>query len=105
MSTASAPDLDRSVLTACQRGDREAFLDNELARYTPQLRRYGHVMSLLDPRPQVKAEEFPPTHAVTFKARDGLDLVGYLTVPKHRAMKDLPLIVLPHGGPHGGESA
>ena len=25
MSTASAPDLDRSVLTACQRGDREAF--------------------------------------------------------------------------------
>ena len=25
MSTASAPDLDRNVLAACQRGDREAF--------------------------------------------------------------------------------
>jgi dipeptidyl aminopeptidase/acylaminoacyl peptidase len=61
----------------------------------------GKIRHLLDPRPQVKAEEFPPTHAVTFKARDGMDLVGYLTVPKHRAMKDLPLIVLPHGGPHG----
>ncbi len=40
-------------------GDREAFLDNELARYTPQLRRYGHVMSLLDPRPQKIGLYFP----------------------------------------------
>lgn len=61
----------------------------------------GKIRHLLDPRPQVKAENFPPTHAVTFKARDGMDLVGYLTVPKHREMKNLPLIVLPHGGPHG----
>jgi acylaminoacyl-peptidase len=38
---------------------------------------------------------------VKFKARDGLDLVGYLTVPNHKEMKKLPLIVLPHGGPHG----
>jgi dipeptidyl aminopeptidase/acylaminoacyl peptidase len=61
----------------------------------------GKIRHLLDPRPHVKAESFPPTHAVTFKARDGLDLVGYLTVPKHKPMKGLPLVVLPHGGPHG----
>jgi len=61
----------------------------------------GKIRHLLDPRPQVKAADFPPTHAVTFKARDGMDLVGYLTVPKHREMKNLPLVVLPHGGPHG----
>ena len=42
----------------------------------------GKVRHLLDPRPQLKAADFPPTHAVAFKARDGLDLVGYLTVPQ-----------------------
>jgi len=39
--------------------DREAFLDNELARYTPQLRRYAQVMSLLDTRPQRVGLYFP----------------------------------------------
>ncbi len=61
----------------------------------------GKIRHLLDPRPSVKARDFPQTHAVKFKARDGLDLVGYLTVPNHKEMKKLPLIVLPHGGPHG----
>jgi acylaminoacyl-peptidase len=61
----------------------------------------GKIRHLLDPRPGLKAEKFPQTHAVQFKARDGLPLVGYLTVPSHQPMKRLPLIVLPHGGPHG----
>jgi dipeptidyl aminopeptidase/acylaminoacyl peptidase len=61
----------------------------------------GKIRHLLDPRPQVKAADFPQTHAVKFKARDGMELVGYLTVPVHKNMKNLPLIVLPHGGPHG----
>jgi dipeptidyl aminopeptidase/acylaminoacyl peptidase len=37
--------------------------------------------------------------AIAFKARDGLDLTGYLTIPRGRAAKALPLVVLPHGGP------
>ncbi|MCI3131682.1 alpha/beta hydrolase family protein [Phenylobacterium aquaticum] len=36
---------------------------------------------------------------IRFKARDGLDLSGYLTVPNGRPDKMLPLVVLPHGGP------
>ena len=40
-------------------GDPDAFLDNELARYTPQLRRYAAVMKLLDPRPQRVGLYFP----------------------------------------------
>jgi acylaminoacyl-peptidase len=61
----------------------------------------GKIRFLLDPRPQVQAKDFPSTRAVRFKSRDGMDLVGYLTVPKHKDPKELPLIVLPHGGPHG----
>ncbi|GAB3103592.1 alpha/beta hydrolase family protein [Lysobacter terrae] len=38
---------------------------------------------------------------IQLKARDGLDLHGYLTLPKGSSGKGLPLIVLPHGGPYG----
>jgi dipeptidyl aminopeptidase/acylaminoacyl peptidase len=37
---------------------------------------------------------------ITYKARDGLDIAGYLTTPPGKAPKKLPLIVYPHGGPY-----
>lgn len=37
--------------------------------------------------------------AVQYKARDGLDIEGILTLPKGREPKNLPFIVMPHGGP------
>jgi ATP-dependent exoDNAse (exonuclease V) beta subunit len=40
-------------------GDREAFLDNEIARYTPQLRRYAEVLARIDRRPQKVGLYFP----------------------------------------------
>jgi dipeptidyl aminopeptidase/acylaminoacyl peptidase len=36
---------------------------------------------------------------IRFKASDGLELSGYLTLPKGRQANGLPLIVFPHGGP------
>lgn len=36
---------------------------------------------------------------IKYEARDGLEIQGVLTLPKGRAPKDLPLIVMPHGGP------
>ena len=47
--------------------------------------------------PQSMAERRP----IAFKARDGLELYGYLTMPKHPDGARLPMVVLPHGGPHG----
>ncbi len=43
--------------------------------------------------------DFSPVRPVSFKAADGLDLTGYLTLPVGRDPKGLPLIVFPHGGP------
>lgn len=42
-----------------------------------------------------------PVRPITFKARDGLELHGYLTVPASSSGKQLPLVVMPHGGPFG----
>ncbi len=36
---------------------------------------------------------------ITYKASDGLEIHGYLTLPPGKPAKALPLIVLPHGGP------
>ena len=38
---------------------------------------------------------------VVVKARDGLDLHGFLTLPPGSNGKNLPAIVMPHGGPFG----
>lgn len=37
---------------------------------------------------------------IQVKSRDGLLLNGYLTLPSEKPESGLPLIVLPHGGPH-----
>ncbi|WP_374581800.1 alpha/beta hydrolase family protein [Pseudoduganella sp.] len=47
--------------------------------------------------PALMAERRP----ISFKARDGLQLHGYLTMPKHAPQQKVPLVLIPHGGPHG----
>ena len=37
---------------------------------------------------------------IRYKARDGVELHGYLTLPQGREANKLPLVLLPHGGPH-----
>lgn len=36
---------------------------------------------------------------ITYTARDGLKINGYLTLPLHRTAKNLPVVVIPHNGP------
>jgi len=45
------------------------------------------------------AADVSPVETVSYKAADGLQLTGYLTLPKGRDPKNLPLVVFPHGGP------
>ena len=43
--------------------------------------------------------------AVRYTAGDGMELIGYLTKPGGREPRNLPLIVLPHGGPAARDKA
>ncbi|MEO8113671.1 MAG: S9 family peptidase, partial [Phenylobacterium sp.] len=47
----------------------------------------------------LKPDDIAPVKAIRFKAKDGLELSGYLTLPRGAAPKNLPLVVFPHGGP------
>lgn len=49
----------------------------------------------------IKPAEMAPMRPISVKTRDGLEIHGYLTTPAGSNGKKLPLIVNPHGGPHG----
>jgi dipeptidyl aminopeptidase/acylaminoacyl peptidase len=50
---------------------------------------------------KLRPDDLAEAKYVSYKARDGLEIHGYLTLPKGRDPKNLPLIVHPHGGPYG----
>lgn len=49
--------------------------------------------------PQVRSADVGPVQVVKYKAADGLDVEGVLTLPPGREAKGLPLVVMPHDGP------
>lgn len=54
---------------------------------------------VVDPYHRIDPEQLAPVKAVRYQARDGLTIPGYLTLPRGRNARGLPLIVMPHGGP------
>lgn len=44
-------------------------------------------------------EDVGPMRMIRYKAADGLEIGGVLTLPPGRAAKNLPVVILPHGGP------
>lgn len=57
--------------------------------------------SLFDSRPWVDDSKLAPMKPIKVTARDGVELHGYLTLPVGSDGKNEPLIIVPHGGPHG----
>lgn len=60
-----------------------------------------HAQPLFKQRPDINPTDMAPMRPIEFKARDGLLIHGYLTLPNGEAPKNLPMIVYVHGGPHG----
>ncbi|WP_286769286.1 MULTISPECIES: alpha/beta hydrolase family protein [Sphingobacterium] len=58
---------------------------------------------LTDNNSDLKDKELSPNEYITYTARDGIQISGYLTYPIHSNRKDLPMVVLPHDGPNGRE--
>jgi len=49
--------------------------------------------------PGLAPENLSQVSVVRYTAGDGRELLGYLTTPNGREARNLPLVVLPHGGP------
>ena len=63
-----------------------------------KLRRVGTAYPELDP------QQLGRMQSITYKATDGTEIPGYLTVPVGKRAENLPLIVMPHGGPIARDS-
>ncbi|MFN2499021.1 MAG: alpha/beta fold hydrolase [Pyrinomonadaceae bacterium] len=56
-------------------------------------------------REKLNRDYLAPMTAVRYKSSDGLEIPAYLTLPKMTGpAKNLPAIILPHGGPWGRDS-
>jgi dienelactone hydrolase len=53
---------------------------------------------------RLKLNKFAPVTTIQYKARDGVTIPAVLTLPKVATPTNLPLIVLPHGGPDARDS-
>jgi len=50
-------------------------------------------------RPSLPSEHLAFMEAVRYPARDGLEIPAYLTLPRGVEPENLPVVILPHGGP------
>lgn len=71
---------------------------NEGANYLYD-RQTGKVELLYRPRTDIPAEHMAPMQAVRYTARDGVVIPAYLTLPKGIEPRNLPVVIVPHGGP------
>ena len=54
---------------------------------------------IADTRPWIKEEDLVESQPIQYTSRDGLTINGYLSLPKIKMRKKLPVVVHPHGGP------
>ncbi|WP_245803506.1 S9 family peptidase [Daejeonella lutea] len=62
------------------------------------------LVELGDVNPSINLEDMAEMKPISYKTRDGLTVDGYLTLPKGRDETNLPVIVMPHGGPDSRNS-
>ena len=66
--------------------------------YEPKARKLHRFAAVND---RLDSALLAETKYIRYDARDGLPIPSYLTLPVGRDPKNLPLIILPHGGPYG----
>src|ERR1035438_1123397 len=55
-------------------------------------------------REKLSRQDLAEMKSVTYKSSDGLEIPAYLTLPKGVPAKNLPTLVIPHGGPWGRDN-
>lgn len=101
---ASLPDTVNFILAASDDATKQLVLaqsDRDPGVYYLFDRVKKKLEELAVVKPGIDPDQMAAMQPVSFTARDGLLLRGYLTLPKGREPKNLPLIIHPHGGPYG----
>lgn len=73
--------------------------DTDPGRYYMYDKGTRQLAEIMLARPQLEGVKLAEVKAITYKASDGTMVPGYLTLPPGSDGKNIPAIVLPHGGP------
>jgi len=99
------PGVDVRITSASTDGRKIVFLahgDDDPGVYYLHDVESKKTTKLLERRPWIKPQRMAQMQPVALKARDGLALNGYLSRPPGKEeAKNLPLVVMVHGGPFG----
>ena len=87
--------IDEQVWLVTASSDTEpgetVLFDRKARKLTPQFKI----------REKLPREDLAAMTPVTYKSSDGLEIPAYLTLPKGVPGKNLPVLMIPHGGPWG----
>ena len=64
----------------------------------------GEIFEVGRKRPGFTAQDIATVRFFSYAARDGLSIPAYLTLPYGSSGKNLPMVVMPHGGPEARDS-
>ena len=73
--------------------------DNDAGTYYLYDKTSKQLAEVMPVRPQLSETKLATVQPVSFPAADGTQIPGYLTLPAGSDGKNLPAIVMPHGGP------
>jgi acetyl esterase/lipase len=85
--------LDRIILKTEGSADPGTYFLVDIAKHS--------AMPVGQDRPEIEDADVAETSLFKYKASDGLEMEGVLTLPPGRDPKNLPVVVMPHGGPIG----
>lgn len=87
-----SPDFNTVVVRTSGNGDSGTWYRLNVAE--------GKAQVLGGDRPAITQDLVGAISTISYKASDGLDLDGILTLPPGVAPQNLPVIIMPHGGPN-----
>lgn len=85
------PDLSKAIVKTTGSKDSGTWYLVDTVNLGAKAIGYDHIA--------IGPDKVGPISVFGYKARDGMDMDGILTLPPGGAAKNLPLVVLPHGGP------
>jgi dipeptidyl aminopeptidase/acylaminoacyl peptidase len=100
---------DREIAFGSSTKDESKFIVSTYSDTDPGTvwlfdRRTKDLSKIYTVREKLPRASLAPMKPVRYKSSDGLEISAYLTLPKGLPEKNLPLVVVPHGGPWGRDS-
>ena len=98
------PNADRIRIPSRSRDGMSMIINNTGPRDpgTFYMLKNGTLKVVGSTKPGVSSENLADVEAITYEARDGKKIRGFITIPNSKP--PYPLVVMPHGGPFVGEN-